>query len=126
MTPALAIKHEISEFDTEPSIFGVNADLGASVSTNINSVPKIVKERDANLNLTATVLYTDEEGSIDTSEHSATGIENILNRMQEVSLQAAQGNDDHTDRAGLPTEMEAMFIEAQLIRQLVTRLNNNG
>ena len=60
------------------------------------------------------------------SEPAETGIENILKRTQEVSLQAAQANDDHTDRTSLPTEMEAMFIEAQFISQLVTRLNVKG
>ena len=127
MTPALAIKQDVLEFDIEPSNFSAKADLGASVSNNVNSVPTdIVKEREANLNLTATVLYTDEDSRSDMSAPASKGIQNILNRMQEVSLQAAQANDDHTDRTSLSTKMEAMFIEAQLLSQLVTRLNGKS
>ena len=126
MTPALAIKQEVLELDVATSNFSTKADFGASVSNNVNSVPTdIVLEREANLNLTATVLYTDEDSRSDMSAPASIGIQNILNRMQEVSLEAAQANDEHTDRTSLSTEMEAMFIEAQLLSQLVYRLNNN-
>lgn len=127
MTPALAIKQDVLELDDVSSNYSVKADLGAFGSTNVNSAPAdIVKEREANLNLTATVLYTDENSRSDMSAPASKGIQNILNRMQEVSLQAAQANDDHTDRTSLSTEMEAMFIEAQLLSQLVTRLNGKS
>ena len=55
-----------------------------------------------------------------------TGIENILKRTQAVCLKAAQANDDHVDRNSLSTEMEAMFIEAQVISQLFNRVNGKG
>ena len=102
---------------------GLDRDTLAQLQEILSKAPDLGIEREANSNLTAKVLFTDEEGRSDTSEPAETGIENILKRTQEVSLQAAQANDDHTDRASLSTEMEAMFIEAQIISQLVTRLN---
>jgi tetratricopeptide (TPR) repeat protein len=105
---------------------GLDRDTLAQLQEILSTAPDLGIEREANANLTAKVLFTDEEGRSDMSEPEETGIENILKRTQEVSLQAAQANDDHTDRASLSTEMEAMFIEAQIIRQLVTRLNVKG
>ena len=102
---------------------GLDRDTLAQLQEILSKAPDLGIEREANSNLTAKVLFTDEEGRSDTSEPAETGIENILKRTQEVSLQAAKANDDHTDRASLSTEMEAMFIEAQIISQLVTRLN---
>ena len=103
---------------------GLDRDTVAQLQEILSKAPDLGIEREANSNLTARVLFTDEEGRSDTSEPAETGIENILKRAQEVSLQAAQANDDHTDRTSLSTEMEAMFIEAQIISQLVTRLNS--
>ena len=105
---------------------GLDRDTLAQLQEILATAPDLGIEREANSDLTATVLFTDEEGRSDMSEPAETGIENILKRTQEVSLQAAQANDDHTDRTSLPTEMEAMFIEAQFISQLVTRLNVKG
>jgi tetratricopeptide (TPR) repeat protein len=102
---------------------GLDRDTLAQLQEILSKAPDLGIEREANSNLTAKVLFTDEEGRSDMSEPEETGIENILKRTQEVSLQAAKANDDHTDRASLSTEMEAMFIEAQIISQLVTRLN---
>ena len=105
---------------------GLDRDTVAQLQEILSKAPDLGIEREANSNLTARVLFTDEEGRSDTSEPAETGIENILKRAQEVSLQAAQANDDHTDRTSLSTEMEAMFIEAQIISQLATRLNGKG
>ena len=105
---------------------GLDRDTLAQLQEILSTAPDLGIEREANANLTAKVLFTDEEGRSDISEPEETGIENILKRTQEVSLQAAQANDDHVDRASLSTEMEAMLIEAQIIRQLVTRLNVKG
>ena len=105
---------------------GLDRDTLAQLQEILSTAPDLGIEREANANLTAKVLFTDEEGRSDMSEPEETGIENILKRTQEVSLQAAQANDDHVDRTGLSTEMEAMLIEAQIIRQLVTRLNVKG
>jgi len=102
---------------------GLDRDTLAQLQEILSKAPDLGIEREANSNLTAKVLFTDEEGRSDMSEPEETGIENILKRTQEVSLQAAKANDDHTDRASLSTEIEAMFIEAQIISQLVTRLN---
>jgi tetratricopeptide (TPR) repeat protein len=102
---------------------GLDRDTLAQLQEILSKAPDLGIEREANSNLTAKVLFTDEEVRSDMSEPEETGIENILKRTQEVSLQAAKANDDHTDRASLSTEMEAMFIEAQIISQLVTRLN---
>jgi len=102
---------------------GLDRDTLAQLQEILSKAPDLGIEREAKSNLTAKVLFTDEEGRSDMSEPEETGIENILKRTQEVSLQAAKANDDHTDRASLSTEMEAMFIEAQIISQLVTRLN---
>jgi hypothetical protein len=105
---------------------GLDSDTLAQLQEILATAPDLGIEREANLNLAATVAFTDGEGRSDTSEPAETGIENILKRTQAVSLQAAQANDDHVDRTGLSTEMEAMFIEAQIISQLVTRLNGKG
>jgi tetratricopeptide (TPR) repeat protein len=105
---------------------GLDRDTLAQLQEILSKAPDLGIEREANANLTAKVLFTDEEGRSDMSEPEETGIENILKRTQEVSLQAAQANDDHVDRTSLSTEMEAMLIEAQIIRQLVTCLNVKG
>jgi tetratricopeptide (TPR) repeat protein len=105
---------------------GLDRDTLAQLQEILSTAPDLGIEREANANLTAKVLFTDEEGRSDMSEPEETGIENILKRTQEVSLQAAQANDDHVDRTSLSTEMEAMLIEAQIIRQLVTCLNVKG
>ena len=105
---------------------GLDRNTLAQLQEILAKAPDLGIEREANSNLTATVLYTDEKGRSDMSEPAATGIENILKRTQEVSLEAAQANDDHIDRTGLSTEMEAMFIEAQIISQLFTRVNGKG
>ena len=105
---------------------GLDSDTLAQLQEILATAPELGIERDANLNLTAAVAYTDGEGRFDMFEPEETGIENILKRTREVSLEAAQANDDHIDRTGLSTEMEAMFIEAQIISQLVTRLNGKG
>jgi tetratricopeptide (TPR) repeat protein len=105
---------------------GLDRDTLAQLQQILATAPDLGIEREAKLNLTAAVAYTDGEGRSDMSEPEETGIENILKRTQAVSLQAAQANDDHVDRTSLSTEMEAMFIEAQIISQLVTRLNDKG
>jgi tetratricopeptide (TPR) repeat protein len=105
---------------------GLNSDTLAQLQEILATAPDLGIEREANSNLTAAVSYTDGEGRSDMSEPAETGIENILKRTQAVCLQAAQANDDHVDRNSLSTEMEAMFIEAQIISQLVTRLNGKG
>ena len=105
---------------------GLDCNTLVQLQEILANAPDFGIERETNSNLIATVLYTDAESCSDMSEPAEAGIENILKRAQEVSLQAAQANDDHTDRTSLPTEMEAMFIEAQFISQLVTRLNVKG
>ena len=105
---------------------GLDSDTLAQLQEILATAPDLGIEREANSNLTATVVYNDDEGLSDMFEPAETGIENILKRTQAVSLQAAQANDDHVDRTGLSTEMEAMFSEAQIISQLVTRLNGKG
>jgi len=105
---------------------GLDCDTLSQLQEILATAPDLGIEREVNLNLTAAVAYTDGEGRSDMFEPEETGIENILKRTQEVSLQTAQANDENVDRTGLSTEMEAMLIEAQIIRQLVTRLNGKG
>jgi tetratricopeptide (TPR) repeat protein len=103
---------------------GLDSNTLAQLQEILAAAPDLGIEREAKLNLTTAVAYTDGEGRSDISEPAETGIENILKRTQAVSLQVAQANDDHVNRTSLSTEMEAMFIEAQIISQLVTRLNS--
>jgi tetratricopeptide (TPR) repeat protein len=102
---------------------GLDRNTLAKLQEILASAPDLGIEHEVNSNLTARVVFIDEEGRSDINEPAETGIENILKRTQEVSLQAAQANDDHADRTSLPTEMEAMFIEAQILRQLMKRLD---
>ena len=105
---------------------GLDSDTLAQLQEILATAPDLGIKREANSNVTAAVSFTDGEGRSDTSEPAETGIENILKRTQVVCRQAAQANDDHVDRNNLSTDMEAMFIEAQIISQLVTRLNGKG
>jgi flagellin len=62
----------------------------------------------------------DGQALIDTAEGAHKEIENILQRMREISVQAANDTNDANDRANLQMEMDAMMTEIDRIASVTT------
>jgi flagellin len=62
----------------------------------------------------------DSQALIDTAEGAHKEIENILQRMREVSVQAANDTNDLSDRSNLQAEMNALMIEIDRIASVTT------
>ena len=57
----------------------------------------------------------DGQALIDTAERAHGEIENILQRMREVSVQAANDTNNNQDRVNLQAEMDSMIVEIDRI-----------
>ena len=62
----------------------------------------------------------DARSLIDTAEGAHKEIENILQRMREVAVQAANGTNNALDRGNLQAEMDALFTEIDRIAGTTT------
>ena len=62
----------------------------------------------------------DGQALIDTAEGGHNEIENILQRMREVSVQAANDTNDANDRSNLQAEMTALITEIDRIASVTT------
>jgi flagellin len=62
----------------------------------------------------------DSQALIDTSEGAHKEIENILQRMREISVQAANDTNSFSDRSNLQAEMNALMIEIDRIASVTT------
>jgi flagellin len=67
----------------------------------------------------------DGQALIDTAEGAHKEIENILQRMREVSVQAANDTNNDQDRANLQSEMDAMVTEIDRISSTTTWAGEN-
>jgi flagellin len=62
----------------------------------------------------------DGQALIDTAEGAHQEVENILQRMRELAVQASNGTNDTSDRANLQTEMDALINEIDRIASVTT------
>jgi len=62
----------------------------------------------------------DGQALIDTAEGAHQEVENILQRMRELAVQASNGTNDSSDRANLQTEMDALINEIDRIASVTT------
>jgi flagellin len=67
----------------------------------------------------------DGQALIDTAEGAHKEIENILQRMREVSVQAANDTNNAQDRTNLQAEMDAMITEIDRIAETTTWAGTN-
>jgi flagellin len=67
----------------------------------------------------------DGQALIDTAEGAHKEVENILQRMREVSVQAANDTNNDQDRANLQAEMDAMVTEIDRIASTTTWAGEN-
>jgi flagellin len=67
----------------------------------------------------------DSQALIDTAEGAHKEIENILQRMREVAVQAANDTNDLSDRANLNAEMKALTVEIDRIASVSTWAGQN-
>jgi flagellin len=67
----------------------------------------------------------DGQALIDTAEGAHKEVENILQRMREVSVQAANDTNNSQDRANLQSEMDAMVTEIDRIASTTTWAGEN-
>jgi flagellin len=67
----------------------------------------------------------DGQALIDTAEGAHKEVENILQRMREVSVQAANDTNNSQDRANLQSEMNAMVTEIDRIASTTTWAGEN-
>jgi flagellin len=62
----------------------------------------------------------DGQAMIDTAEGAHVEVENILQRMRELAVQASNGSNDENDRAILQLEVDALLTEVNRISQAST------
>jgi len=67
----------------------------------------------------------DGQALIDTAEGAHQEIENILQRMRELAVQAANGTNDATDRTNLQAEMDQLRTEIDRIAQTTSWAGQN-
>jgi flagellin len=67
----------------------------------------------------------DGQALIDTAEGAHKEVENILQRMREVSVQAANDTNNSQDRSNLQAEMDAMITEIDRISSTTTWAGEN-
>ena len=67
----------------------------------------------------------DGQALIDTAEGAHQEIENILQRMRELAVQAANGTNDATDRTNLQSEMDQLRTEIDRIAQTTSWAGQN-
>ena len=67
----------------------------------------------------------DGQALIDTAEGAHQEIENILQRMRELAVQAANGTNDASDRSNLQTEMDQLRTEIDRIAQTTSWAGQN-
>ena len=67
----------------------------------------------------------DGQAMIDTAEGAHVEVENILQRMREVAVQAANDTNNDQDRANLQAEMDALMAEIDRISSTTTWAGEN-
>ena len=130
---ALAIATNNAALRAAASASSVNRDMETSMARlssgkRINSASDDAAGVAISSRLTSNIRGTDQairnsldgQALIDTAEGAHKEIENILQRMREVAVQAANDTNNAQDRANLQAEMDAMSAEIDRIAETTT------
>jgi flagellin len=130
---ALAIATNNAALNAAASASSVNRDMETSMARlssgkRINSASDDAAGVAISSRLSAEIRGTDQairnsldgQALIDTAEGAHKEIENILQRMREIAVQAANDTNNSQDRANLQAEMDAMFTEIDRIAGTTT------
>jgi flagellin len=130
---ALAIATNNAALNAAASASSVNRDMETSMARlssgkRINSASDDAAGVAISSRLSAEIRGTDQairnaldgQALIDTAEGAHSEIENILQRMREVSVQAANDTNNNQDRANLQAEMSALVTEIDRIAGTTT------
>ena len=130
---ALAIATNNAALNAAASASSVNRDMETSMARlssgkRINSASDDAAGVAISSRLSAEIRGTDQairnaldgQALIDTAEGAHSEIENILQRMREVSVQAANDTNNKQDRANLQAEMSALVTEIDRIAGTTT------
>ena len=135
---ALAIATNNAALRASAAASSVNRDMETSMARlssgkRINSASDDAAGVAISSRLTANIRGTDQairnaldgQALIDTAEGAHKEIENILQRMLEVAVQAANDTNNKQDRANLQAEMDAMSVEINRIAGTTTWAGTN-
>jgi len=135
---ALAIATNNAALNAAASASSVNRDMETSMARlstgkRINSASDDAAGVAISSRLSAEIRGTDQairnaldgQALIDTAEGAHSEIENILQRMREVSVQAANDTNNAQDRANLQAEMNALVAEIDRIAGTTTWAGEN-
>jgi len=135
---ALAIATNNAALNAAASASSVNKDMETSMARlssgkRINSASDDAAGVAISSRLSAEIRGTDQairnaldgQALIDTAEGAHSEIENILQRMREISVQAANDTNNDQDRANLQAEMDAMVNEIDRIAGTTTWAGEN-
>ena len=130
---ALAIATNNAALNAAAAASSVNRDMETSMARlstgkRINSASDDAAGVAIASRLTSEIRGTDQairnavdgQALIDTAEGGHNEIENILQRMREVSVQAANDTNDANDRSNLQAEMTALITEIDRIASVTT------
>jgi flagellin len=130
---ALAIATNNAALNAAASASSVNRDMETSMARlssgkRINSASDDAAGVAISSRLSAEIRGTDQairnsldgQALIDTAEGAHKEIENILQRMREVAVQAANDTNNEQDRTNLQAEMNAMVTEIDRIAATTT------
>jgi flagellin len=130
---ALAIATNNAALNAAASASSVNRDMETSMARltsgkRINSASDDAAGVAISSRLSAEIRGTDQairnsldgQALIDTAEGAHKEIENILQRMREVAVQASNDTNNGQDRANLQAEMDAMLTEIDRIAGTTT------
>ena len=130
---ALASATNNAALNAAASAFGVTCDMETSIArlssgTRINSASDDAAGVVISSRLSAAIRGTDQairysldgQALIDTAEGAHREIENIQQRMREVSVQAANDTNNSQDRDNLQAEMDSMIAEIDRIAGTTT------
>jgi flagellin len=135
---ALAIATNNAALNAAASASSVNRDMETSMARlstgkRINSASDDAAGVAISSRLSAEIRGTDQairnsldgQALIDTAEGAHKEIENILQRMREISVQAANDTNNDQDRANLQAELTAMTTEIDRISSTTTWAGEN-
>jgi len=135
---ALAISTNNAALNAAASASSVNREMETSMARlssgkRINSASDDAAGVAISSRLSAEIRGTDQairnsmdgQALIDTAEGAHQEIENILQRMREVSVQASNDTNNDQDRANLQAEMDAMIVEVDRIAATTTWAGEN-
>jgi flagellin len=135
---ALAIATNNAALNAAASASSVNRDMETSMARlssgkRINSASDDAAGVAIASRLSSEIRGTDQairnsldgQALIDTAEGAHKEIENILQRMREVSVQAANDTNNAQDRTNLQAEMDAMITEIDRIAETTTWAGTN-